>query len=58
MEWTDSVDKLNNLTIKQNLLFYKSADMQITTNQSVEMGGLEPPSKHRTRRLSTSLFFL
>ncbi len=25
---------------------------------NVEMGGLEPPSKHRTRQLSTRLFFL
>ena len=25
---------------------------------SVEMGGLEPPSKHRTRQLSTRLVFL
>jgi len=24
----------------------------------VEMGGLEPPSKHRTRKLSTRLVFL
>ena len=24
----------------------------------VEMGGLEPPSKHRTRQLSTRLVFL
>ncbi len=30
----------------------------MSETSEVELGGLEPPSKHRTRQLSTRLFFL
>lgn len=40
------------MLLKRNLLkFIESQEVVI----SVEMGGLEPPSKHRTRQLSTCL---
>ncbi len=36
---------------------YQSFDFLVTLI-FVELGGLEPPSKHRTEKLSTRLFFL
>ena len=43
--------------MKKDAYLHKKRDHPVSFF-CVEMGGLEPPSKHRTRKLSTRLVFL